>query len=261
MIFDNCLIQAPDGVNLSRCGMKKAEWYLNNDLADVVENDPFTIRLRFEPSGRRGLGDPLLLDGKPNICVVCGTSEDLTRHHIIPYSFIKYMKVEYKVDIIRDIFPLCEQCHGDYEKLSMEKRKEMADDLGVSLYGIEQEEMRKVRKAMGCAAALQKYSDKIPQDRQEELRATLRDFLGKQDLTEEDLDYVRKYKISDREDYVNFSRYVAESVTDYSEFAREWREHFVATMNPQHMPDAWKVDRKTKNVWVPQRMLKQKHYM
>lgn len=259
ILFDNCLIQAPDGVNLSRCGAKKAKWYLENDLAEIVDQDPLTIRLKFEPSGRRGLGDPLLLDGKPNICVVCGTDEDLTRHHIIPYCFIKYMKVEYKVDIIRDIFPLCEYCHGEYEKLSMAKRKEMAAELDVPLYGIPQEEMKKVRKAMGAAAALQKHGHKIPADRQTEMRETVKEFLDKSHITEEDLTAVRKYKISDRDDFVNFSQYVAERVDDYSEFAREWREHFVSTMSPQHMPDAWKIDRKTQDVWVPQRMLKQQH--
>ena len=257
ILFDNCLIQAPDGVNLSRCGTKKAEWYLGNDLADVVGHDPLTIRLRFEPSGRRGLGDPLLLDGKPNVCVACGTDEDLTRHHIIPYCFIRYMELEYKVDIIRDIFPLCEDCHGEYEKISQTKRKKMAADLGVPLYGIPPEEMKRVRRAMGAAAALQKYRDKIPIARQQEMREIVKEFTGKSTLTDEDMTAVRKYKISERPDFVNFSKYVAEQVTDYSEFAKEWREHFVATMNPKHMPDAWKVDRKTKDVWVPQRMLKQ----
>lgn len=258
-IFENCMIQAPDGVNLSRCGIKKAEWYLSRNLADKVTDEPLTIRLRFEPSGRRGLGDPLLLDGKPNICVVCGTNKDLTKHHIVPYSFIKYMEVEYKVDIIRDIFPLCQPCHGDYEKLSQEKRKKMAEDMGVPMYGLDAEEVRKVRKAMGAAAALQKYKDCIPEDRKEMMREIVRDFLGKSDITDDDLTGIRQYKITERPDYINFSKHVAESVTDYSEFAREWREHFVKTMKPKYMPEAWKVDRKTKDVWVPARMLKQQH--
>ena len=257
IIFDNCLIQAPDGVNLSRCGCKKANWYLNNNLADIVAQDPLTIRLRFEPSGRRGLGDPLLLDGKPNVCVACGTNENLTRHHIVPYCFIKYMQIEYKVDIIRDIFPLCEYCHGEYEKISMNKRKEMAADLGIPLHGISSESMKIVRGAMGAAAALQQHKNKIPEQRLKEMREMVKDFLGKETLTDEDLTNVRKYKITERNDFVNFSKYVAERVTDYSEFARGWRKHFVETMKPKYMPEAWKVDRKTKDVWVPQRMLRQ----
>lgn len=239
--------------------MKKLRWYLNMGLADMVCDSPPTIRLRFEPSGRQGLEDPLLLDGKPNICVVCGTTENLTRHHIIPYCFIKHMALEYKVDIIRDIFPLCRSCHNDYESKSMEKRQKMADELGVPLNGIATENIRKVRHAMGAAVALLKHADKMPEKRREELLGVVRELVGKQDITREDLESVRKYRITEREDFIHFSKFVASNVTDYNEFAKEWRTHFVETMRPQYMPDKWKIDRKTSNVWVPPRMLKQPH--
>lgn len=255
-IFDNCIIQAPDGVNLSRCGMKKLRWYLNQGLADMVSSDPPTIRLRFEPSGRQGLHDPLLMDGKPNICVVCGTGEDLTRHHIVPYSFIRHMELEYKVDIIRDIFPLCRKCHNDYEEKSQEKRHAMAEEMGVPIHGIRSEEVKKIRKAMGAAAAVHKHGKKMPETRKEELLAMVKDFLGKDEVTDEDLHILRKYQITQRDDYVNFSKHVAENVKDYNEFAREWRTHFVETMNPKYMPERWRVDRKTENVWIPARMIK-----
>jgi hypothetical protein len=238
--------------------MKKLRWYVNQGLADQVCEDPPTIRLRFEPSGRRGLDDPLLLDGKPNVCVVCGCTENLTRHHIIPYCFIKYMALEYKVDIIRDIFPLCRPCHNDYEAKSYEKRLKMADDMGVCVHGIANDEIRKVRHAMGAASALVHHKDKMPTERREELFQIVRDFIGKQEITDEDLNLVKRYKIKDREDYVNFSKFVAHGVADYNEFAKEWRTHFVDTMQPKYMPDKWKIDRLTQNVWVPARMLKQR---
>lgn len=256
-IFDNCLIQAPDGVNLSRCGMKKLRWYLNRGMAEMVAENPPTIRLKFEPSGRNGLDDPLLLDGKPNICVVCGTTEDLTRHHIIPYSFIRYMAVEYKVDIIRDIFPLCRPCHNRYEKFSEEKRNAMAEAMGVQINCLHNGEMRKVRQAMGAASALLKHKAKMPDDRKVQLTRMVGEFLGKSEVTEDDLRAVRAYEIKDHDDYINFSKTVAQSVTDYNEFAKEWRLHFVETMNPQFMPTKWSVDRKTGVVWVPPRMLRQ----
>lgn len=257
MIFDNCLIQAPDGQNLSRCSLKKLNWYLNNDLAELVSNDPPTIKLKFEPSGREGVNDPLLMEGKPNVCVVCGTDQDLTRHHIIPYSFIRYMKIEYKVDIIRDIFPLCRECHNEYEKKSWVKKKEIADMIGVPISGIEQEDMTRVRRATAAAAALIKHKDKIPEKRREYLMGFVREFLGKDEVTEEDLIKTRHHKIDDEPDFKHFSRTVASSVEDYSEFAKDWRIHFVETMNPIYMPENWKIDRKTENVWVPRRMRNQ----
>lgn len=258
-IFDNCLIQAPDGVNLSRCGLKKLRWYLDNGLADQIADHPPTIRLRFEPSGRRGLDDPLLLDGKPNLCVVCGTDEDLTRHHIIPYCFIRHMKIEYKVDVIRDIFPLCRSCHNDYEKLSQEKRREMSAEMGIPMFGIENAELRRVRRATGAAAALIEHRDKMPERRRQDLMAIVREFLGKEEVTDDEVEALRKYRITQREDYIHFSKYVAQNAEDYDAFARDWREHFVQTMKPRYMPEAWKVDRQTKDVWVPPRILRQLH--
>lgn len=263
IIFDNCLIQAPDGMNLSRCSRKKLNWYLGQGLADLVHDEPPTIRLRFEPSGRKGVHDPLLMEGKPNLCVVCGSTGDdpergpLTRHHIIPYSFVRHMDVECKMDIVRDIFPLCRRCHNDYETESMLKRQAMAREAGMSLAGLSPEQCRLTRKACASAHALLRYGDRIPEPRRVSLLRDVQEFLGREAVAEEDLRYVRDYKLADSDDYVNFSKFVASRVTDYSLFAKEWREHFVATMRPKHMPPQWRVDRKTENVWVPRRVLAQ----
>jgi hypothetical protein len=257
IIFDNCLITAPDGQALSRCGLKKLQWYLDRDLAELIADNPPTIRLRFEPSGRRGLDDPLLLDGKPNECVVCGVTEDLTRHHLIPYSFIKHMEVEYKMDIIRDIFPLCRSCHNNYEKKSYHKREELAQRFNVPMNGLERQELLRVHRAMSASIALSKHQHKMPPARREELFVIVRNFLNKEEITNEDLKQISNYRVKERPDYVTFSRYVAQHVTDYNEFAKEWREHFVAVMQPKFMPKKWRVDRITKDVWVPERVLRQ----
>lgn len=259
MIFENCLIQAPDGTNLSRCSKKKLRWYVNRDLAYMIDDN--TIRLKFEPSGRCGVGDPLLLDGKPNICVVCGIDEDLTKHHIIPYCYVRHMDIVYKIDIIRDIFPLCKDCHNRYETIVQDYRRDLAKKLDVSLSGIPDEEMRKVRRAMGSANAIKKYSAKIPAENMAELWKNVKEFLGKDQVSDEELEGLCNYKITKRPDFLSLSQAVVRSVKNYSEFAEQWRRHFVNTMKPKHMPDTWTVDRRTKkeNVWIPPRMLRQSH--
>lgn len=42
-IYDNCKMLAPDGAALSNCDRKKAEWYVERNLAKVVNEDPFTV--------------------------------------------------------------------------------------------------------------------------------------------------------------------------------------------------------------------------
>ena len=42
-----CLIQV-----LCTCDIKKAEWYIKRNIGVLVCEDPLTVRLKFEPSGR-----------------------------------------------------------------------------------------------------------------------------------------------------------------------------------------------------------------
>jgi hypothetical protein len=51
-VYENCKMVAPDGEILSNCDFKKANWYVERELAEVISNDPYTIKLRFEPNGR-----------------------------------------------------------------------------------------------------------------------------------------------------------------------------------------------------------------
>lgn len=255
MIFDNCMIQAPDGVNLSRCGLKKLKWYLNRNLAEIISEDPPIIRLKFEPKGREGLHDPFLESGKPNVCVVCGTTEFLTKHHIIPYCFIRHMELKYKMDIIRDIFPLCRPCHDEYEKLSQQKRSEISDRLGIEKT-CDRNEYLKTKKISGAAYALLNHKESIPIERQLYLQKIITDFIGREDLVKQDLKDVLTYTENEKEKNT-FAKSVAQKIDNYDEFAKEWRMHFTETMNPKFMPDAWKIDRKTESVWIPQRLLRQ----
>jgi len=257
-VFDNCIIQAPDGVMLSRCGIKKLNWYVSRGLAVQVAHDPPTIRLNFEPRGRDGLDDPLLTSGKPNICVVCGSTENLTKHHIVPYSFVKHMAVDKKVDVIHDIYPLCEYHHTEYEKLSMKKRKELSEEWGIPLYGLDQSLLKVIARAIKSSTALLRYGKFIPDERRKNLLNDVKLFLEiEKEPSLQQLEFTSNYNVKSHEDYVNFSKYIANQYPDLEEFAKEWRIHFLETMNPRYMPDDWSVDRGFSASWIPKRMLDQ----
>ncbi|KAK4484839.1 hypothetical protein RD792_007439 [Penstemon davidsonii] len=51
-VYHNCKIYANDGRLLCYCDRRKLEWYLNRNLAKLVERDPSSIVLLFEPKGR-----------------------------------------------------------------------------------------------------------------------------------------------------------------------------------------------------------------
>ena len=70
---------APDGEVLANCNKEKVQWYLEKDLAEIICQDPLTIRLKFEPNGRKNRDQNDLYDDsfyvaeRENKCVVCGT--------------------------------------------------------------------------------------------------------------------------------------------------------------------------------------------
>lgn len=254
-IFHNCLIKAPDGACLSRCSLKKLNWYIKNGLADQIEEDPPTIRLKFEPSGRWLADDPFFLEIKPNCCIVCGCVDNLTRHHIIPYCFIRHMDLKFKVDIVRDILPMCRDCHDVYELFSADRKKEMAKQYSIPINGLEEPEMGRFRRATRAANALYKHGNKIPKVRHDYLLNIIKKYLKKDEPNQDDIRQLSLLSVKDHADYVNFSQHICNMNLDYNEFAKEWRKHFVECMNPEHMPKNWSVDRITReDVWIPKRM-------
>ena len=91
----------------------------------MISEDPFVFQLEFEPKGR---GDAAK-EPKENKCVKCGTEEDLTRHHVVPYFLRKMMNPENKNHRSDDIVPLCTSCHVDYERSSVKLKKSIMNGL------------------------------------------------------------------------------------------------------------------------------------
>ena len=190
---------------------------------------------------------------------MCGTNENLTKHHIVPHCFVKHMELKYKMDFNKDVFPLCRSCHNLYEKYSCIKKQEIFDRLEIQ---VEENKLNVIRlnKAAGAAFALINKKNSIPEQRKLELKHVVKNYLMKSEITEQDLINLSKYnKLKKSSNALSKipSKLVAEKITDYDDFAKEWRVHFLETMNPAHMPEVWKVDRKTQYVWIPKRILNQ----
>ena len=58
-----------------------------------VDDDPVTVRLLFEPSGRPVDEQDYYLHEKDNVCVVCGAADSYIRKNIIPREYRKYAAV------------------------------------------------------------------------------------------------------------------------------------------------------------------------
>jgi exonuclease 3'-5' domain-containing protein 2 len=247
-LYDNILAITPEGDPLCRCNQKKANWYIQRDLAEVVSENPTIIRLKFKPKGVGHIGDDFYLAERVNVCVVCGTDEEQTRHHIVPYCFRRYFPEKVKQHNSHDIVPLCVKCHDEYEK--------QADKLKVALghkYGVKYGENvvldpLKVR-VRRHATALMVYRDRIPPARLGLLMASVKDYYGEDEITDKDINAAANLDptIKDNGDKKKYGELIVSRVKDLEEFVKMWRKHFLTSMSPKHMPSHWTVERKLVN--------------
>lgn len=239
-LYGNCIIQAPDGQPLCRTSEAKIQWYVERDLGVIVSTNPTTLRLAFEPKGRDGADHLYTTAEKENICVVCGTDKEITRHHVVPKCFRKFFPLHRKEHAIHDVLILCIDCHNQYEEKAFELKRQIGDELGIPIHvtAAIDDTSYKVKTA---AFALLRHYDTIPEPRRTELVDRLRAFLGKEEITKEDIEFIddnRRCTSLQKP----FGQLVVEQLEDIDHFILMWRSHFVETMKPQYLPIFWSVD-------------------
>lgn len=96
--YDNCILQSPDGQSLCTIEKKKAQWYILKGLGNEVSQDPYIVRLNFEPAGR-AVGDvgKYYLTPKENNCVVCGNTDQLIRKNVVPKEYRRHFPGEFQL--------------------------------------------------------------------------------------------------------------------------------------------------------------------
>ncbi|XP_052101833.1 exonuclease 3'-5' domain-containing protein 2-like isoform X1 [Mytilus californianus] len=250
-LYYNCYLLAPDGESLCTCDVKKAEWYIEKGLADKVNDDPFTVQLRFEPAGRPTSKDDYYLQEKENICVVCGSKDSYVRKQVVPKEYRRYFPPSLKDHASHDILLLCMSCHVRSTQYDTTLRYQLAEecnapiDMGSGTKQLSDHDLQKVRSA---ARALLNPKAKIPESRKMELKKTLEDFYGILDFSPEILAQAAEieYRVDNR-DYIPHGKLVVRSIKKSEglyQFQKRWRQHFVNTMKPQYLPTNWSIDHK-----------------
>uniref|UniRef100_A0A6A7FVP8 Exonuclease 3'-5' domain-containing protein 2-like n=1 Tax=Hirondellea gigas TaxID=1518452 RepID=A0A6A7FVP8_9CRUS len=249
-LYHNSLLWAPDNEPLCTVDPKKAYWYVNNDLGEVVQEEPLIVRLTFEPTGRpqkEGSDGYFYLNERQNMCVVCGKDWSYIRKNIIPHEYRKHFPEILKSHQNHDVVLLCTDCHQLSNQRDSFLRYKLADrhnapignatDVKVVVNG-----GLKVIKSAGNA--LERNSYRMPASRIKELQDKLKEFFQTDDLTPE---LISKASVLDVVE-VN-SSYEPHGLRVYKyyehigiiHFEKLWRENFLETMNPEHMPDGWSV--------------------
>lgn len=140
--YANVLLMGQDGKHLSTISYKKAKWYLVKNLAvEVTPPSPYpkALQITFQHK-QKAEAEKWDLNISNNQCVMCGTKEELTLHHIVPRVIRRYLPFEVKGHSREWCVLLCEPCHNHVELVSQPiykkdfpKYSACTDDMDMSL--------------------------------------------------------------------------------------------------------------------------------
>jgi len=238
-IYGNCQVFSPDNILIFRCDEKKAYWYIDRDLGEIIDNDPLKVRLTFEPNGLGNHDKDFGLSEMSNSCVVCGCEDFLTKHHVVPSCYRKHFPLELKSHNFHDVLSICVDCHEEYERHADKLKLEIGKQYNSPINGIVENDIS-LTKCVGIARAIINV-DTIPKKRIKVMRDTIKEFLGIKRLTKNRLEKLSNVK-SGTIVKKSHGEIVVEQIVDIEEFIQLWRTHFVDIMEPKHLPENWKID-------------------
>lgn len=248
-LYDNCLLEAPDGALLSTIDKRKAEWYIKKGLGVEIAQDPLRVRLTFEPAGRAvGEVGEYYQSVKKNCCNVCGKDHDLIRKNVIPHEYRKYFPNVMKNKTSHDILLLCTHCHHVSNISDLKIRRMLEEKCNAPIIQLpdNSDELRQFKTIQKSAKALVKSKDIIPEARKRELRSIIETAYPNKVIDDEFLNELFTLPVPE---HIQKVLSHGEVVVDYYannggivELEKVFRLHFLNTMNPQHMPNLWSVD-------------------
>ncbi|KAM8807079.1 exonuclease 3'-5' domain-containing protein 2 [Eudromia elegans] len=249
-LYDNCFLHAPDGQPLCTCDRKKAQWYLDKGIGELVSTEPFVVKLRFEPSGRPESEVDYYLTVKENLCVVCGKRESYIRKNVVPHEYRRHFPVQMKDHNSHDVLLLCTSCHAISNYYDSRLKQQLAEEFGApvgsedGLRVLEDPLRRQVRS--GARALLN--ADSLPAPRRAELLQGIKDFFNTEEVTPEMLREAAGLETRIcNESYLPHGLKVVQcfakgGLRSLMELERRWRQHFLDNMQPKYLPEQWSVD-------------------
>lgn len=208
-VYHNCRIYAGDGRLLCYCDRKKLEWYVQRNLAKLIEDSPPAIMLLFEPKGRPEDEDnEFYIQSKKNICVGCGEKSHYIRYRIIPSCYRMHFPEHLKSHRSHDIVLLCVDCHEIAHSAAEKYKRRVAEEFGIPLFvqkivnsgdinlitetSVSEDKLNGAGvsplQLRTAAMALLRHGSTMPLKRCEELMQIVKSYYGGRDVTPEDLE-------------------------------------------------------------------------
>lgn len=237
-IYEHVRMLHPDGQLMCRTSMRRAQWFLQKNLASWVIKD-IEFQLNFVPAGYGKSDIPYYTVAHQNRCVVCGVEHNLNKHHVFPTVFRKNMPLLYKSSNSFDVLPICIDCHEIYENEGNKLKEQIVQEyLGRSTIHEMTESQKKnikIIRARNFIASL---------DENEQIVRQNKTIKPPKDVIEQ-YKRIASQELYETADSAHWGKQVMDIVLRNQEeqaFVEKWRKHFVETMNPQFLPEYWSVD-------------------
>lgn len=241
-IYGNCQVLSPEGILMFRCDQKKANWYLSRNLGEVVINDPLTIKLKFEPRGLGNHNKKFGLTEMTNKCVNCGDEDFLTRHHVLPYCYRKFLPLTLKSHNFHDVLSLCVNCHDKYERHADKLKEILSLKYNAPING-ETTSNKEILKFTKIATTLLKDDlTNIPKKRIKYLKSELRSKFSIKRITKSKLQEITEIRTTIL--IKTHGDIVMSQVSDIQSFVEMWRNHFIENNECNFLPKDWSIKSK-----------------
>ena len=252
----NWRVMHPNGKFMFFADDKKVKWYLSRNLATPLNE--LSIQLTFEPNG---IGyhesDAFGMSPREVQCVCCGEKDGalMQKHHIVPYMYRKHMPDEYKSKNHHDVVLICYHCHEEYEGFANTLKKDLLQRYGVVDDQCNQQklicwnmagERGDYRNVASYIAAMLNVKT-LPVEVQARMLPMVEEFMGKRNPTVAELEaaqgFIQRNRYSIYQPITPIGEQILAHIVDLDGFVYMWREHFLETMQPKHMPVGWSVMR------------------
>lgn len=241
-IYGNYQVLSPEGILMFRCNYKKANWYLSRDLAEVVYKEPVTIKLKFKPQGLGNHNKIFGLTEMKNICVNCGKTSELNRHHVVPYCYRRYFPINIKSHNFHDVLSLCVECHEKYERQADKLKESLSIKYDAPINGETIYNKDLIKYSKMAMTLLKDDLSRIPKDRLDFLKKSLKSYFNIKRLSNKRIEDISNIKstITSR----THGSVVISKVSDIQSFVEMWREHFIRNNNCKYLPKNWSIENK-----------------
>ena len=237
---DNCRLYDPSGELIGLCNMNKLDWYKRKGLGEMIDDK--TMKLNFIPNYRK---EKTVIDefresagkiGRENICVGCGSSDELSSATLVP----KQVKRCYPTDLKRHrsdlIVVLCRECLDDHLYFQDLLKDEILADYGYTKQDIHDKEKLSLKQASRTLLRRSQRADKL---RLKGIEEIIKKFFNGIEPSKEELEKnaeIDTYKLYDGK--ILFEYIIDDIIkkNQFVDFENRCLIHFYKNMEPQFVP-------------------------